>query len=140
MFVKVFVAGLVWFILEAIADWKIFTKAGRPGWKSLVPFLCDYEEFSLSWKGKGGLGLIISLLISASWLLDLFVPEPWPAWAMTAGSALMLSILVLAIMQNRRLAKSFGKGKGFYLGLLFFGPLFRLILGFGNAEYLGPQE
>ena len=134
------IVGLVWFILEVIADWKIFTKAGRPGWKSIVPFLSDYEEFELSWKGKGVFGLISSVLISASYLIDAFVAEPWPTWVMIVCTAISLNILVISIMQNRRLARSFGKGTGFFLGLLFLGPLFRLILGFGKAKYQGPQD
>jgi hypothetical protein len=36
------------------------------------------------------------------------------------------------------LAKSFGKGAGFALGLLFLNLIFMLILGFGDARYVGP--
>ncbi len=134
------IIGLVWFILEVIAGWKIFTKAGRPGWKSLIPFLSDYVEFDLCWKGKGILGLVISVLITASYVIDAYISEPWPTWVMAVNTVISLNILVLSLMENRRLAKSFGKGTGFFLGLLFLGPLFRLILGFGNAEYQGPQD
>ena len=57
--------GIVYFILRVIADWKIFTKAGRAGWKSIVPILAEYEEFDLCWKGSTGLlyGVITMALI-----------------------------------------------------------------------------
>lgn len=38
-----------------------------------------------------------------------------------------------------KLAKAFGKGTGFGFGLLFLNTIFILILGFGDAEYIGPQ-
>ena len=31
------VAGIVWYVLQVVAYWKIFTKAGQPGWKSIIP-------------------------------------------------------------------------------------------------------
>ena len=38
-----------------------------------------------------------------------------------------------------KLAKAFNKGAGFGFGLLFFNFIFMMILGFGDAEYIGPQ-
>ena len=133
------IIGLIWFILEVIADWKIFVKAGRPGWKSIIPFLNSYEEYELSWKGKGALGLIVSLLLCAMQTMDVYLSEPWPAWAAGVMSVVGICVLVFSAMQNLRLAKAFGKGKLFFIGLLLLSPLFRMILGFGNAEYRGAQ-
>jgi len=45
---------------------------------------------------------------------------------------------VVAIWVTNLLSKSFGKGVAFTLGLLFLPVIFYLILGFGNAEYIGP--
>lgn len=42
------------------------------------------------------------------------------------------------IMLYMDVAKSFGKGTGFALGLIFLAPIFWLILGFGDARYVGP--
>ena len=44
------------------------------------------------------------------------------------------------IIFSIRLAKAFGKGTGFSIGLLFLPNIFSLILGFGSAEYLGSQK
>ena len=47
--------------------------------------------------------------------------------------------LDLALMQSIKMSRCFGMGNGFGLVLFFFGPIGRLILGFGSAEYIGPQ-
>ena len=36
------------------------------------------------------------------------------------------------------MAKSFGKGVGFAIGLILLSPIFIMILGFGDATYQGP--
>ena len=57
----------------------------------------------------------------------------------TIGSVLSLVGAIIAIVSEYKLAKAFGKGFGFFLGLLFLNPIFKLILGFGDAQYQGPQ-
>ena len=39
-----------------------------------------------------------------------------------------------------RKCRAFGHGVGFAIGMLFFEPIFMLILGFGSSAYLGPQD
>lgn len=132
--------GIIWFILQVIADWKIFKKAGRPGWKSIIPFLNYYEEFDLSWKGKGMLGLCCALMMAASQVIDYATADPTPQWATIVMGILSIAAFVLLIMQSLRLARAFDKGVGFAIGLILLGPVFRLILGFGSAEYIGAQD
>ena len=132
--------GIFWFILQVIADWKIFKKAGRPGWKSIIPFLNYYEEFDLSWKGRGMLGLLYSVLMAVSQVIDYATADPTPTWAMIVMAVIGVVAIVLIFMQSMRLARSFGKGAGFGVGLFLLGPIFRLILGFGSAEYIGAQD
>ena len=45
----VMVIGLIFAVLTIIARWKIFTKAGEAGWKSIIPIYSDYIEWKLSW-------------------------------------------------------------------------------------------
>jgi hypothetical protein len=49
-------------------------------------------------------------------------------------------MLVMSFMQCLRLAKCFGKGTGFGIGLVFLAPIFKLILGFGGSKYIGAQD
>lgn len=103
--------GIALSILGIIAQWRIFTKAGEAGWKILIPIYNIYILFKIAW-GSGWKFL---------WLL---VP---------------IANIVVAVMLSFKLARSFGKGTGFGLGLLFLMPIFILILAFGSARYIGPD-
>ncbi len=96
-------------IIAIVACWKIFTKAGEPGWASIVPFYSQYVLFKIA-MGNGWF-----------FLLQL-VP---------------LVNVVIAFLVYIKLAQAFGKGVGFGLGLIFLNPIFVLILAFGDAEYVG---
>ena len=48
-------AAGIWYVLQVIGNWRILSKAGRPGWHCLVPFLNIWEEYDICWKGKYGL-------------------------------------------------------------------------------------
>ena len=90
--------------------WKIFVKAGHPGWAAIIPI---YNIF-------------IMLKIAGRpwwWLLLMFIP---------------IVGLVIAIMVSVDLAKSFGKGVLFGIGLALLSFIFYPILAFGDAEYQGP--
>ncbi|MGN0438678.1 MAG: DUF5684 domain-containing protein [Lachnospiraceae bacterium] len=96
-------------IVMVVALWKIFSKAGEPGWAAIIPFYNNYVLFKIA-MGNGWLFLLM------------FVP---------------FVNLVVSIMVYFKLAKAFGKGIGFGFGLLFLYPIFILILAFGSSEYIG---
>ena len=102
-------------IIGIIANWKIFNKAGKPGWASIVPVYNMVVLFQI-------VGL-------SPWLLLLFI-VPFVNF---------IAIIVLGIMIPFRLAKSFGKDIGWGFGLLFLSFIFNLILAFGSSEYVGPN-
>ena len=131
------VLGILYFILRVIADWKIFTKAGVAGWKSLIPFLCDYEEYKLCWKGS--LGLVAAVCLAFINYVTTRVKSPNNGMVILMG-VLGIVALVLSFLHSQRLSKAFGKGAGFGVGLFLLGPIFRLILGFGSARYVGHPD
>lgn len=96
-------------ILMIIAQWRIFSKAGEPGWASLIPIYNLYVLYKITW----GSGIRFLLLL---------IP---------------LYNIILAIQTNIRLARAFGKDDGFAVGLIFLPSIFMLILGFGGAQYCG---
>lgn len=104
--------SLVIVVITLVAMWKIFEKAGRAGWKCLIPFYNAYCLYDIVW-GKGWMFLLM------------FVP---------------IVNIIIQIMFVFKMAKAFGKGTGFGFGLLFLNTIFVLILGFGSAEYVGPQN
>ena len=92
--------------------WKIYTKAGKPGWASIVPI---YNVIVL-------LEMINRPLW---WILLLFIP--------------LVNFIVL-IMIIVDLAKAFGKSVGFAIGMIVLGIVFYPLLAFGDAEYIGIQR
>lgn len=105
------IIGVVLLILLVVAEWKIFTKAGEKGWKSLIPIYNYY--------------ILCKIADGNGWKFLLFIVP--------------IVNLVYIIMLNYRLALSFGKDVGFTIGLVFLPSIFTLILGFGSAQYIGPR-
>src|SRR5215216_5528346 len=102
--------GLLIALLLIVAMWKVFTKAGQPGWASIIPIYNLYIWCKIV--GRPGW-----------WILLMLIP---------------LVNFIICIVLCIDLAKSFGKGVGFGLGLAFLGVIFFPILGFGSAQYEGP--
>jgi len=102
------ILALAAFVIAAM--WKVFAKAGQPGWAAIVP-IYNYVIL-MNIVGRPGW-----------WVLLMFVP---------------LLNVVIAIIIHLELAKSFGQGTGFGVGLILLGFVFFPILGFGSARYLGP--
>jgi hypothetical protein len=97
-------------VISIVAMWKIFTKAGRAGWKSIVPIYNQIVLLQIAGK-------------PAWWILLLFIP--------------FVNIVVLIIF-SIELAKAFGKSEVFgILGLFFFSLIGYLILAFDNSTYRG---
>lgn len=105
---------ICWFafgILMIAAWWKIFSKAGQPGWAAIIPIY--------NW-------IVWCKIVGRPWWWILLLLIPF----------VNLIILIILIID---LAKSFGKGVGFGIGLLLLPFIFFLILGFGSAHYQGPS-
>lgn len=133
----VYVSILVaWYIIMAVANWKIFTKAGEAGWKSLIPFLNTYVLFKISWKAKMFWVMIGSLVLGS--VLTSIAGENGGFLAIL-GAVFSLASSVIGLISVHKLSKSFGHGLLFTLGLIFLSPLFTLILGLGKSQYKGPN-
>ncbi len=133
----VYVSILVaWYIIMAVANWKIFSKAGEAGWKSLIPFLNTYVIFKIAWKGRMFWAMIGSLVLGS--ILTSIAGEDGGFLAIL-GAVLVLASSVIDIISVHKLSKSFGHGLLFTLGLIFFSPIFTLILGLGKSQYIGPN-
>lgn len=105
---------LIWLaiaVIGIIAGWKIFTKAGQPGWAVLIPI---YNAI----------------------VLMRVIGRPW--WWIFGFIVPILNIVV-GIVVSLDLAKSFGRGTGFGIGLWLLPFIFGLILGFGSDTYRGPR-
>jgi hypothetical protein len=101
--------GLVVGLLIIVSMWKVFSKAGQPGWAAIIPIYNFYVLCKVA--GRPGW-----------WLLLMLIP--------------FVNFIILIIV-SIDVAKNFGKGAGFGLGLAFLGIIFWPILAFGSAQYQG---
>lgn len=61
------ILAFVWWLLQIIANWRIFTKAGEPGWKSIIPVYGDYISYKIAWE-TGYFWATLILGIAVSWV------------------------------------------------------------------------
>jgi len=101
---------LVILVLVIAGVWRTFEKAGQPGWAVLIPIFNIYIMLKVA--GRPGW-----------WLLLFLIP---------------IVNFVIAIIVAIDIATAFGKSALFAIGLVFLGPIFYMILGFGDAKYSGP--
>jgi hypothetical protein len=101
------ICWLIVVLLIVIGMWKVFTKAGKPGWAAIIPIY----------------NMIVLLEIAGKpiwWFILMLIP--------------FVNIVVIIIVLIA-LARNFGKGVGFAIGLLLLPFIFYPILGFGDAKY-----
>lgn len=101
-------------IVNIVGQWKMFSKAGQAGWKSIVPILNTITLLKIA-------GL-------SPWLILVFLAAIIPG----IGGLVVLGFQIFVMY---KLATAFGHGIGYTLGLLFLSPIFVCILGFGKSEY-----
>ncbi len=105
-------------VFEIAALWKVFVKAGQPGWAAIIPIYNLY--------------ILLKVIGRPWWWLLLFIVGvivPFVGWIL---------LIVVGIIIAIDLAKSFAKSSGFAVGLFFLNFIFIPILGFGEAQYVGP--
>lgn len=95
-------------IVMIAAVWKVFTKAGQPGWAAIVPIYNIYVMTQIAKK---------------------------PSWWIAIILLVPIVNFIFLIMVLNGISKGFGKSAGFTAGLIFLGIIFWPILGFGSAVY-----
>lgn len=97
-----------------IAGWRLFSKAGKPGWAIIVPFYNLY--------------IYTQIIIRPGWWILLYFSIAIPAFG-------ALGLVFLSIIDQLRLAKVFGRSAGFGVGLILLGWVFFPILAFSKSQY-----
>ncbi len=100
----------VFIVIYIVAYWKIFTKAGEAGWKSIIPIY--------------NIVTALNIVGMSGWYALLFLVP--------------LVSIVMAIILAYKLAKAFGYGVGMTILELIFG-IGLLIIAFGDSKYNGPE-
>ena len=105
--------SLAFAVLAIVAMWKIFEKAGEPGWAAVVPVYNIYVLFKITW-GSGWMFLLMLIPVAN---------------------------IVIYIITMVKLAKAFNRSGGFAVGLIFLSVIFYCILAFDTSTYVGvPQS
>jgi len=100
---------IVW-VVSIAGLWKVYEKAGKPGWAAIIPIY----------------NVIVWLEIIGKptwWLILLLIP---------------CVNIIFAVWMTNLLSKSFGQSEGFTIGLIILPFVFYPVLGFGNYPYVGP--
>jgi len=116
-FVSFLIFFVVLFVFSVVVGWKIFEKAGRPGWEVLIPIYSAYV-----------------------FLVKILKVSPALFWLQFIPIVNFFVAVILVFMVPFKLAEKFGKGGGFGVGLLFLGIVFYPILAFGSAQYVGNPQ
>ena len=131
--------ALIWWILQVVANWKIFTKAGEAGWKSIIPVYGDYVSYKIAWQ-PAFFWLVFILGIIASVVSGLADPNGTNTTILLIVSLIRIVLAIISIIYSVKLSRAFGHGIGFAIGLIVLQPIFMLILGFGNSTYCGADR
>lgn len=115
-FLGIFFLAIMIFLI--VIQWKLFEKAGKPGWAAIVP-VYNY--------------VILLEIIGFKWYyVFVFFASAIPV----VGGVITI---LFSIVMNIKLAKSFGKDTAFGIGLCFLSPVFTAILAFNKEiSYVGP--
>lgn len=106
-------------VFTIIVRWMMFTKAGKPGWASIVPVYSD---------------IVLLDIVGYNWY---YIFVGCLSIVPVVGS---LAVLLFEISKNIKLAKSFGKEVGFGIGLTFLNPIFTAIIAFDSSiTYKGKE-
>lgn len=140
-------------LIRIIGRWKMFTKAGKRGFATLIPLYSEWTFFSIGTR-NGFTGLILTMLGMIQvcvWYIMMVLLEMPLVESIQAGDkmvyiflsvefAIGVIVAICTIINNFKVAKNFGKGKGTGFGLTIFPIIFCLILGLGSAEYINKDD
>lgn len=127
IFFLIFAVAIAIGLCTIIGQWKAFKKAGKGGWEAIIPIynqvvLCQISGVNPWWVLYVFLGSIVLQII--------------PFIGQLAASALSIYFFVILYVST---ARSFGKSDGYAAGLYFLAPIFWLLVGGKNTQYVGPK-
>jgi hypothetical protein len=114
---------LILWVMVIIARWKIFTKAGEKGWKSIIPIYGDYVQWRIGWQKTGLFWAYIALLFIGSLLISMggvtsaqmYGSAAISADTLTNPALVGIGCLVLLVAAVLALVAAFKLFKSFYI-------------------------
>ena len=132
----IIVAIIVIYVLFVIAEWKILTKAGEKGWKSLIPVYNVFISHHIV-----GMSHIWFILEVVTWIIEVILEfvKGMSSWLELAfGIFTIVFTLVSELIHIIKMCNCFGKGTAFKIGMILIPNLFFLIIAFGRSSYQKP--
>ena len=130
----VLIIVILFYLLQIIAQWKLFTKAGEGGWKSLIPVYNYYTLFKITWS-RTAFFVMAGLMIASAILLAKTDSDG----CLLAGRICSGIVSLITIIETYKVSRAYGHGFPYFLGLLFLEPLFVMILGLRSSKYVGKR-
>lgn len=127
-----FAYTLIWllflaiYIIAVIGLWKMYTKAGKPGWAAIIPLY--------NW------WVWIKIIGRPTWWFWAMIAALLLSWIPLIGWLLTVLVAILWLLGCLDMARCFGKGVGHGLLLWLFPFILAPILGFGSARYVGTRS
>lgn len=138
-----FIVIIIFAVLQIIGNWKMYEKAGRPGWHSIIPYLNIYDLFTMAgfsntWSIIGAVGSVVALVFTIS--------------GIAGGSDLMsglggfLCVIcwgitgIMQLMTCFMLPSRFGKSAGAGFLFLFLPAIAVMVAGFSDSWVYTAKE
>lgn len=122
--------GVAAVVLTYMANWKLFVKAGEPGWKCLIPVYGSMVRWSLAWDVKF-FWIVFGVTLGAavlSWI-------PILGWILLGAAVIMDAVFGIMLLVKE--AQAYGKSGGYIAGYILLNPVFYILLGFSkNTQYV----
>ena len=132
-------------IIGIVAMFRLYRKIGVSPLVIFVPIYNVYVFFKAFGVRRWFWGIALcygALFASAYYMSTSLIASEMTAFALMYALSCILTFVVLAgsLHYTYNMARSFGKGFSFFVGLLLFPPIFYLILAFGKADYVGAPD
>ena len=112
---------IAFYVIVIIGLWRVFVKAGHPGWAAIIPFYNMY--------------IWVRIAGRPNWWFWVMLVGALLSWIPIIGWILIIAIWVMSLFLALDVARNFGQGTGFGILLWLFSAIMYLVLGFGNFQY-----
>ena len=119
--------------LVCVDDSRKLADVYESGWKSIIPVYNTYTAYKIAWT-PNMFWIYFIFTVLESIFSSISGGDFWSFSGFLGGLCGLVTI-VLSVFYCVNLAKSFGKGLGFTIGLIFLEPIFVMMIAFGSARY-----
>ena len=129
LFAAVIAYNVIRYLMKGIGYGAMYRKAGVAPWKAFIPVYNTYNNYKLSWNREMfTLSVVLYIVLNSLGGAETLIPQ-------LAAAATGITLIVVTVKQNIKMAKLFGKGAVTGIALIFFPGITSMILGLGKAEF-----